>query len=160
MKAKVYLETSVISYYVSRPSRDIIIAGHQQITLEWWNRQIQLYEPYLSEVVLDEISRGDANAAQLRLKAVEGFLSVAVTPAVIKLAREYYSALQLPDKARLDAIHLALAVEHGMDFLVSWNFVHIVGARPRGIIQAINYTKGIKTPLICTPEELLEEDIS
>ena len=99
-------------------------------------------------------------AAQSKLKAVEGFLSLAVTPEVIKLAREYYDALQLPDKARLDAIHLALAVEHGMDFLVSWNFVHIVGARPRGIIQTINYAKGIKTPLICTPEELLEDDFS
>ncbi len=114
----------------------------------------------VSEVVLEEISRGEVTAAQSRLKAVDGFLSLAVTPEVIKLAREYYTALELPDKARLDAIHLALAVQHGMDFLVSWNFVHIVGARPRGIIQAINYSKGVKSPLLCTPEELLEEDLS
>lgn len=160
MKSKVYIETSVISYFTSRPSRDLIIAGHQQITQEWWSQQIQRHEPYVSEIVMDEICRGDPVAAQLRLNLVEGFLSLAVTPEVVKLAREYYDALQLPDKARLDALHLALAVEHGMDFLVSWNFVHIVGARPRGIIQTINYKKGIKTPMICTPEELLEEDLS
>ena len=136
MKERVYIETSVISYYTSQLSRDLIVAGHQQITQEWWNRQILRYEPYVSEVVLEEISRGDKFAAQSRLKAVEGFSSLAVTPEVIKLAQEYYAALELPDKARLDAVHLALAVEHGMDFLVSWNFIHIVGARPRGIIQS------------------------
>lgn len=160
MKSKVYIETSVISYYTSRPSRDLIIAGHQQITQEWWSQKTLRYEPYVSEVVLDEISRGDMTAAQSRLNAVDGFLSLAVTPDVFKLAREYYTALQLPDKARLDAIHLALAVQHGMDFLVSWNFVHIVGARPRATVQTINYNKGIRTPLICTPEELLEDDLS
>ena len=67
-------------------------------TLAWWNRQIQQYEPYVSEIVLDEISRGSAAAAQLRLNAVEGFASLAVTPEVIKLAQECYTALDLPDK--------------------------------------------------------------
>ena len=160
MKSKVYIETSVVSYLTSRPSRDLIIAGHQQITQEWWSKQILRLDPYVSEIVLEEISRGDTAAAQSRLNAVEGFQSLAVTPEVFKLAREYYAALQLSDKARLDAIHLALAVQHGMDFLVSWNFIHIAGARPRSIIQTVNYNKGIKTPIICTPEELLEEDSS
>ncbi|BDA69391.1 hypothetical protein CAL7716_035570 [Calothrix sp. PCC 7716] len=36
MKAKVYVETSVISYLTSRPSRDVVIAGHQQTTRDWW----------------------------------------------------------------------------------------------------------------------------
>ena len=160
MTPKVYIETSVISYYTSRPSRDLIIAGHQQITQEWWDQQLQRYQPHISVVVLDEISRGDPIAAKLRQEAIDGFASLAVTSEVIDLAQEYYTALNLPDKARLDAIHLALAVQHGMDFLVSWNFIHIVGARPRAIIQGINYRKQIETPLICTPEELLEEDLS
>lgn len=160
MKPKLYIETSVISYYTSRPSRDLIVAGHQQITQEWWTRQIQQYEPHVSEVVLDEISRGDVIAAQSRLEAAEGFIPLEITSDVIGLAQEYYAALELPDKARLDSIHLALAVQHGMDYLVSWNFIHIVGARPRGIVQAINYSRGIVTPIICTPEELFEEELS
>ena len=157
MKARLYIESSVISYYTSRPSRDLIAAGHQQVTQRWWNEQLSWYEPYISEVVREEIARGDSAAVRLRLQAVEGFALLVVTPEVTRLARKYYTALDLPDKARLDALHLALAVQHGMDYLVSWNFTHIVGARPRGIVQKINYRMQLETPVICTPEELIDE---
>ena len=69
--------------------------------------------------MLDEISRGDVVAAQSRLEAVKGFIPLEITSDVIGLAQEYYAALELPDKARLDSIHLALAVQHGMDYLDS-----------------------------------------
>jgi len=159
MKPRLYIESSVISYYTARPSRDLIAAGHQQITQQWWSQQLSGYEPYISEVVREEISRGDPAAVELRLQAVKGVSLLVVTPDVTRLARKYYAALDLPDKARLDAIHLALAVQHGMDYLVSWNFTHIVGARPRGIIQKINYRLQMETPIICTPEELLDESL-
>jgi len=157
MKPRLYIESSVISYYTSRPSRDLIAAGHQQITQQWWSQQLSRYEPYISEVVHEEISRGDATAVALRQRAVEGFARLTVTPDVTRLARKYYAALDLPDKARLDALHLALAVQNGMDYLVSWNFAHIVGARPRSIVQKINYRMKVETPVICTPEELVDE---
>jgi len=157
MKHRLYIESSVISYYTSRPSRDLIVAGHQQITQQWWDQQLSGYDPYISEVVREEISRGDPAAVALRIQAVKNFALLVVTPDVTRLARKYYAALDLPDKARLDAFHLALAVQHGMDYLVSWNFTHIVGARPRGIIQRINYRMQMETPIICTPEELIDE---
>ncbi|MBN2313480.1 MAG: type II toxin-antitoxin system VapC family toxin [Sedimentisphaerales bacterium] len=157
MKPRLYIESSVISYYTSRPSRDLIVAGHQQITKQWWDQQLSGYDPYISEVVREEISRGDPAAVELRLQAVRDFALLVVTPDVTRLARKYYAALDLPDKARLDAFHLALAVQHGMDYLVSWNFTHIVGARPRSIIQRINYHMQMETPIICTPEELIDE---
>ncbi|MFV1977645.1 MAG: type II toxin-antitoxin system VapC family toxin [Candidatus Scalindua sp.] len=156
MKKKVYIETSVISYYNSRLSRDIITASHQQITQEWWDRQLRLYEIFISEVVFEEISKGDPLVAKRRIDSVKGFSFLEITPETINLSREYYEALMLPDKARLDAVHMALAVYHGMDFLLSWNFLHIVGAKPRAIIEQINYLKGIKTPILCTPEELMD----
>lgn len=156
MRPKVYIETSIISYYTARPSRDLIVAGHQQITQEWWAHQLPLLDPHISAIVLEEIAEGDQEAAQTRLKAVDAFPSLAITPDVIQLAKSYFQALSLPGKARLDAIHLALGSQHGMDYLLSWNFTHIVGARPRAIVQAINYQMGIHTPVICTPEELLE----
>lgn len=159
MKPRLYIETSVIRYYTSRPSRDLIAAGHQQITQQWWSQQLSRYEAYISEVVRQEISRGDRAAVELRLRAIEGFAHLVITPDVTKLARKYYAALDLPDKARLNAIHLALAVQHGMDYLVSWNFMHIVGVRPRSIIQGINYRLQMETPIICTPEELIEESL-
>jgi predicted nucleic acid-binding protein len=158
VKPKVYIETTVVSYYAARPSRDLIVAGHQQITQDWWANQLPLLDPHVSAVVVEEISQGDKEAVQMRLKAVAGFPSLEITAEVLQLAREYFEALSLPDKARLDALHLALGVQHGMDYLVSWNFTHIAGARPRAIIQTVNYRMGITTPVICTPEELLEGD--
>jgi hypothetical protein len=85
-------------------------------------------------------------------------LALEITSEVVELARAYFEALSLPGKARLDAVHLALGVQHGMDYLVSWNFAHIVGARPRAVVETLNYRMGIHTPVICTPEELLEGD--
>jgi predicted nucleic acid-binding protein len=160
MKPKVSVETSVISYHTARPSRDLIVAGHQQATQDWWSRQLPQLDPHLSAIVLEEISHGDDEAAQTRLKAVDGWPSLEITPDVVALARAYFEALSLPGKARLDALHLALGVEHGMDYLVSWNFTHIVGARPRAIVETVNYRMGIRAPVICTPEELLEGDLS
>ena len=158
MKPKVYIETTVISYYTAQKSHDLIIAGHQQITKEWWDKQLKNFTPYVSEVVYEEISRGDKIAAQKRINSIRNFKYLEITSHVINLAKIYYETLDLADKSRLDALHLALAVQHGMDFLVSWNFSHIVGARPRKIIEELNYQQGIKSPIICTPEELLEEN--
>ena len=155
MKPTVYIETSVISYLTSRPSRDLIIAAHQQITQDWWD-QLHLLIPFISEVVYDEISSGDSEAAGKRVLAVNEFAYLIINSEVLELAKEYYNAIDLSEKARLDSVHLALAVHHGMDYLVSWNLVHISGARPRKIVEQINYSHGIRTPIICTPEELLE----
>jgi hypothetical protein len=79
-----------------------------------------------------------------------------ITSDVRDLAEAYFERTPLPDKARGDAYHLAVATCHGMDFLVSWNFAHILNARVRAVIQDINTIRGIHTPIICTPEELME----
>ncbi len=73
MKPTVYIETTVISYLTSRPSRDLIIAAHQQITHEWWEMALPHFEVFVSPIVLDEISRGDEQAAKLRLERVSSF---------------------------------------------------------------------------------------
>ncbi len=79
-----------------------------------------------------------------------------VTNEVRELAELYFAQTQIPDKARGDAYHLALATCHGMDYLVSWNFVHILAVLVRVMIQDINASRGTRTPIICTPEELME----
>jgi predicted nucleic acid-binding protein len=150
-----YLETSVISYLTARPSRDLVIAAHQQITREWWDNSLFKYQGFISAVVLEEIARGDRQAARLRLAEVENFPLVEIVPEVVELADTYFSSLQIPERARLDAYHLALATWHGLDFLVSWNCTHIVSARVRRTIEEINAHLGFRTPIICTPEELM-----
>jgi predicted nucleic acid-binding protein len=150
-----YLETSVISYLTARPSRDLVIAAHQQITREWWDNVLCQYQVFISAAVVEEISQGDRQAAQLRLAQVTNFPLVEIVPEVVELADVYFSRLQIPKKARLDAYHLALATWHGLDFLVSWNCTHIVSARVRRTLEEINARQGFRTPIICTPEELM-----
>ena len=99
---------------------------------------------------------GDEAAAKLRLEKIAGFPVLEITDEVRELAELYFERIPIPDKARGDAYHLAVATYHGMDFLVSWNFAHILSARVRAVIQDINTIRGISTPIICTPEELME----
>ncbi len=156
MKPSVYIETTVISYFASKPSRDLIVAAHQQITTEWWEVALPHYEAFVSPIVLDEISRGDNKAIQSRLEAVASFQILEVVSEIRNLADCYFSALDIPEKARADSYHLAVAAWHGMDFLISWNCTHIVSGKIKMMIEEINAKQEIRTPMICTPEELME----
>ena len=156
MKSTVYIETSVISYLSAKPSRDLIVAAHQQITIDWWENALPHYDAFVSPVVLEEISRGDADAVQSRLEKIASFPILEVLPEVRNLADAYFSELDIPEKARADSYHLAIAARHGIDFLVSWNCTHIVNGRIKMMIEEINARQGIRTPIICTPEELME----
>ena len=152
----VYIETTVISYYAARRTRDLIAAAHQEITLEWWEKALPFFEPYVSQIVFDEISRGDTKAVQDRLAAIKGFGVLEMTPEVAALADTYFAALDIPEKARNDSYHLALAVYHGMDYLVSWNCTHVTAGRVRSIVEIVNDERGLHTSTICTSEELME----
>lgn len=156
MKPTVYLETSVISYRAARPSRDLLVAAHQQVTHEWWEGVLPQCDAFVSPVVLEEIAQGDPDAAQRRQQSITTFSVLEVVSEVHALAAAYFAAIPLPDKAQADAYHLALAAWHGLDYLVSWNCTHIVSGRVRMIIEEINAEFGIRTPIICTPEELME----
>ncbi len=156
MKPTLYVETTVISYRIARPSRDLIIAAHQQITHDWWEKALPQLEAFISPIVIEEISRGDAQAAKLRLDSVTSFPLLEVLSETRDLADAYFAAIEIPEKARADSYHLALAAYHGIDFLVSWNCTHIVSGRVKRIIEEINAANGIRTPIICTPLELME----
>ena len=155
-KQSVYIETTVVSYLTARPSRDLIVAAHQQVTEEWWDNTLPLLDPFVSPIVIQEASMGDEAAAKVRLEKIAGFPVLEITDEVPELAELYFERIPIPDKARGDAYNLAVATYHGMDFLVSWNFAHILSARVRAVIQEINTIRGISTPIICTPEELME----
>lgn len=155
-KQSVYIETTVVSYLTARPSRDLIVAAHQQVTVEWWENELPKLEPFISPIVIEEVSRGDESASKVRLEKIVKFPVLEIIDEVRELADLYFEQIPIPDKARGDAFHLAIATFHGMDFLVSWNFSHILSARVRAVIQEINTIRGISTPIICTPEELME----
>lgn len=157
MKPSVYLETSVISYHTSKMSRDLIIAAHQQITSEWWAKWISNYHIFISDTVIQEISRGDPEAAKQRLKETSKFKRLEINSNIIDLAKTYISRIPLPKKASLDALHLALATSHGIDFLVTWNCKHIANGNVVFAFRKINEEYGFNSPIVCTPEELSED---
>jgi len=155
MKSKVYLETTIVSYLVASPTHDIIQAAHQQVTREWWTRR-ERFDLFVSGPVLAEAKRGDTAAAARRLETLKGIPVLSVSRGVGTLAGTLLRTGTLPLKARLDAIHVAIAALNGMDYLLTWNLRHLANAVIRGKIEEACRRAGIRPPIICTPEELME----
>jgi hypothetical protein len=156
LKASVYIETSVISYLVSYPSRDLVVAGHQQITHEWWHRRRQQFECFISEAVRKEAEAGDPTEAQKRVDAIRDVAVLEMPEAARELARCFLDQGALPPKAAADALHIAIATTTGMDFLVTWNCTHIANAQVEKKLADLCRVSGWDLPIICTPEQLWE----
>jgi len=153
-KPTVYIETSIVSYLTARPSRDLLVAAHQQLTVAWWDEQRTRYELFTSQVVLAEARAGDPEAAQRRLAVLERLPLLDVTDAAIALATMLITRQALPAQAAQDALHLAMACVHGMQYLLTWNCTHLANARLRSRIEQVCREAGYVPPIICTPEEL------
>lgn len=156
MKSKVYLETTIVSYLTGWPSRDLVKAAHQQITQEWWKIR-KNFDLYVSQIVVREASVGDVEAARLRLEALAGIPALAASTEASLLAEQLITQGVLPPKAALDALHIAIAVVNGIDYLLTWNCTHIANATMRHKIDAICRKNGYEPTVLCTPEELMEE---
>ena len=154
MKESVYIESSVVSYCTSRTSRDLIIAARQAITLDWWEFKLTQYDTYVSPVVEREISVGDKEAARKRLDLILEIPSLHVITEAQKLAEGLLAAQLLPVGSVDDALHIALASAHGMDYLLTWNFKHINNAETKNKIFYFIQDSGYTCPVLCSPEEL------
>ena len=152
--ATVYLETTIPSYLASRPSRDLVIAAHQQITHEWWEQARQNLDLFMSEAVLEEIRLGDPEVAARRLEIVKDIPILALKDEVRHLAHIYFGRLGLPDQAQADVLHIAFAVAYHIEYLVTWNCKHIANGRTIQRLTKLNGELGKPTPVIVTPEEL------
>ena len=125
---KVYIETTIVSYLTARPSRDLILAAHQQITIEWWENRRADFDLYTSQFVIHESSAGEAAMTQKRLDALDGIALLAVSQEALDLARSLVEKGPIPEKAKVDALHIAVAASNGMDYLLTWNCKHIANA--------------------------------
>jgi predicted nucleic acid-binding protein len=154
---KVYLETSVIGYLAARPSRTILGAAHQEITLAWWDLRHR-YDVVISEAVARECEAGDPEAAARRLTVVAQLPMLRINERCIALAQGWIGNGILPTKAAEDALHIAIATLHGVDYLLTWNCRHIANPEiQRGLSVDLD-RKNLFLPFICTPEELLGGD--
>ena len=156
MKPKVYLETTIPSYLTGRPSRDVVTAAHQQITRAWWDTRRHAFDLFISQMVLDEAGAGDPEAAAHRLAVLTPLSLLNPHEEEVELAQTLIEHIPLPVSAAADALHIAIAVVNGMDYLLTWNCTHIANAALRARIEAVCRSKGFEAPIICTPEELLE----
>jgi predicted nucleic acid-binding protein len=156
MNSRVYVETSVISYLTARPSRDLIMAAHQEVTREWWQSQRHAFALFYSEAVRSEAAMGDPQAAAQRLTLLNDLNLLEIPVQAMGLANALVDATALPAKARVDALHIAIAAYEKMDFVLTWNFKHIANAQSASKVRQVCESFGLACPVLCSPLELLE----
>lgn len=157
MKPKVYLETTIVSYLTAWLSHELVMAANQLTTQEWWANRRDSFEIFVSETVIEESSAGDQQAAARRLEILKPFPLLETTEEVESLAQELIHGVPLPPKAEADALHIAAAAVHGMNYLLTWNCTHIANATLRPQIEAICRAAGYEPPIICTPQEMMQK---
>lgn len=155
MSETVYIETSILGYLTARPSRDIVVSANIQITREWWDTRRSDFQLYSSQAVVKETSQGDAAIASQRLEILGNFSLLDLNQPVLDLAEQFLGRSNLPAKADVDAVHIATATVHGMDYLLTWNCKHIANAQIQGKLAEISLDFGYELPILCTPYELL-----
>ena len=156
MKPLVYIEASVISYLTARPSSDPIKNSWQSVTQQWWTTKLGTVTSCISPYVIQEIQGGDANAAQERLDAVRTLAVLETNTEIEAIADYLLLGGGLPQKARLDALHIACAAYHSVNILLTWNFKHIANPMQLPIMRGLCAAKGYRLPELVSPLEMLE----
>lgn len=155
MKPRVYVETTIASYLVARPSRDLVVAAHQKLTLEWWETQRERFEVFVSDLVLLEASKGDEVIAAKRTATLTGIPILESTDEAKVLAAAFLASRVIPAKAAADSLHVAIATAQGMEFLLTWNCRHIANAEIIDGLETVALAAGYRIPMLCTPEQLM-----
>jgi hypothetical protein len=154
---RIYIESTIPSYVVARPARDLLQAARQQITKDWWDLKRARHELFTSQVVLDEIADGEVAMARQRLDLMAEIPLLDLTDAANSLAKDVLASGLLPADADRDAAHIALATVHEMDILLSWNCRHIANATIQARLRRLVRQAGFALPVLCTLDELAGE---
>ena len=158
MRPRVYVESTIISYLTARPSREVVLKARQQITQDWWASQRSSFQLFASPLVRQEVARGDPEAAERRVSALAGVPLLELTSEAKAVAKLLIGPGMVPHMYSEDALHIAIAVVHGMEYLLTWNFTHIANATARNKYEPVLRSTGYEVPIICTPEELLQHE--
>lgn len=151
---RIYIESTIPSLLVARPARTIKEAARQQITKDWWEFRRHEHELYISQIVF-EISSGEAAMAELRIEAIAALPLLNISPEATNLAESIVTRGILPDKARRDSTHIAIATVEKMDILLTWNCRHLANGSIKERLRRFVSESGGELPTICTPEELM-----
>ena len=150
----VYIETTVVGHIAGRIHPNPDVAARQRKTRRWWATAKSDYQILISQLVLDECGAGDPTAANERIDELDGLSRLDITADVHNLANALMSNKAIPQSEPRDALHVAIAAVHGVQYLVTWNFKHIANATLRTRINDTCRDEGYEPPIICTPEEL------
>jgi len=151
----VYLETSIVSYLVADPSRDLVTTANQRVTQDWWQQRRETFVCLISQEVIAEASRGDPEQVRRRLAVLSSLPRVAVNADALELARLFLGTGCLPPRAARDAVHLAVATVMATDYLLTWNCRHLANAQIlKRLEQEAQRARRI-LPRVCTPLELM-----
>lgn len=151
----VYIETSILGYLTARSTKNLILAANIEIPKDWWDSRRSAFKLYVSQVVLDEAGQGDAEIATKRLEILNRLPLVELNQSVRSLSAQFLTRSNLPPKAADDAVHIAAATVHRLDYLLTWNCKHIANAQIQRKLAEISLDFGYQLPVICTPYELL-----
>ena len=151
----VYIETSIISHATARLSSDPATAVLQVQAKRWMLEQRPLYDVVTSQLVIDEASLGDPDAAKRRLLLLDGIPVLPANPDANSIADEIVSRHMMPTIARLDALHVAIAALAGVQYLLTQNCTHIANAHQLPRVYRLLNEFGLSGMLICTPVEFL-----
>jgi predicted nucleic acid-binding protein len=154
----VYVETSVVSYLTALPARDLLVAAWQSATHHWWRTRRSAFELCTSQLVLDEATAGHPEAAERRLRCLADIPILPIADAASDLAVSLLKEGALPEKAADDALHLAIAAYHGVDYLLTWNCRHLDNAEMKPVMRSVCTIRGYACPEICTPLELMGDE--
>jgi predicted nucleic acid-binding protein len=156
-KPAAYLETTIISYIAARRSRDVIAIAHQDITRTWWESYRNRFDIFVSEIVVQEAGAGNPEAAARRLNLLADISLLEIGPLEKRLAEALVTDGPIPASYAVDALHIAVAAAHGMDYLLTWNCTHIANAAMRKQVERVCRSHSFEPPVICTPAELMED---
>jgi len=157
VKPKVYIETSFVSYLTAPPSRDLIVASQQQVTHGWWLDRRLKFDLYISQLVIQEASKGEKQEAKDLLQILKTLKALELRKEALVLAESYIAKNALPEKASDEALHITLATIYGIDYILTWNCKHMANAEIQKKISRISLELRYEMPTICTPYELMGE---
>lgn len=150
MKQSLYLETSVVGAYLDNAD-----AFRRDLTIRWWEHELSEYEVFSSILVRREIERLSEPHRSGYLKILEPLAELEFAEEVAILADGYISRGIFHRKFLADALHVAFASFHKVDYLVTWNFGHLANVRKQARIRLFNTAAGFFVPMIVTPEFLV-----
>ena len=150
MKLSLYIETSVIGAYLDNGD-----AFRRDVTIRWWEHELSEYRVYSSLLVQRELERIGEPYRQGYLNLIKPLEQLDIAEEVAILAEGYIERGIFHRKYIADALHVALAAFHKVDYLVTWNFGHIANVRKQARLRMFNTAAGFFSPVIVTPEFLV-----